>query len=120
MSLEERRMAAAKAIDRRRSPRVESIHLVTFEAEGAEGIGGTAVEVGRTLDVSVSGVRVETAIELDAGRELDLDVAVAERLIRAQGRVIHAEPMAPDRWEIGIQFTRIEPDDLELLVASRG
>ena len=109
-------MAAGKSIDRRRSPRVESIHLVTFEAEGAEGLGASAVEVGRTLDVSVSGVRVETTTEIAPGRELDLEIAVGERVVRAQGRVLHVERVAEGRWELGVQFTAVTREDQVVLV----
>lgn len=109
-------MAIGRPIDRRRSPRVESIHLVTFEAEGAEGVGASAVEVGRTLDVSVTGLRVETPTHLAVGRELDLEIAVGERVVRATGRVMHVEEAAEGLWEVGVQFTEVSREDQRALV----
>lgn len=105
-------MAAGKTIDRRRSPRVESIHLVTFEAEGA----ASAVEVGRTLDVSAVGARVETPTAVPVGQDLHLDIAVGDRIVRTAGRVVHAERAPDDRWQIGIELVRLTPADRAALV----
>lgn len=99
-------MAAGNPADRRRSPRVESIHLVTLSADGPDA-GGSAVEVGRTLDMSFKGVRVESTTEIAPGRELDVEIAIGDRVLRAKGRVIHAEAVAEGRWELGIELTDV-------------
>ncbi|MEZ4454911.1 MAG: PilZ domain-containing protein [Nannocystaceae bacterium] len=112
-------MASSNAIDRRRSPRVESIHLVTYETaktEDAATAGASVIEVGRTLDVSAHGVRVETSMGLPVGSELALEIAVGERVIRAGGRVVHAEETGEGRWEVGVRLTRLAQEDAAALL----
>lgn len=110
-------MGSGNAIDRRRSPRVESIHLVTYETtEPGEEDGSSVIEVGRTLDVSADGVRVETSMGLPIGCELTLEIAVGERVIHAGGRVVHAEETGESRWEVGVRLTRVADEDVASLV----
>jgi hypothetical protein len=107
---------AEELSDRRRSPRVRSLRLVTLEPihAGAEEV---PVDVGRTLDVSGAGVRVETTRELPAGQELELQIAASDRLLSARGRVVHVE-VAGALWVAGIAWVEIAPGDLAFLLES--
>jgi hypothetical protein len=102
--------------DRRRSPRVRSLRLVTLEPIGAEA-KEVPIDVGRTLDVSGTGVRVETTRELAPGQDLELQIAAGDRLVSARGRTVHAEP-AGGLWVIGIAWVEIAPGDLAFLLQS--
>ena len=105
---------AEEMSDRRRSARVRSLRLATLEPIGA-GSAEAPVEVGRTLDVSEAGVRLETTRELRPGQELELQIAVADRLINCRGRVVHTETSG-GLVLTGIEWLEITPRDLALLV----
>ena len=108
-------MARAEELeDRRRSARVRSLRLVTLEPIGT-GSGEAPIEVGRTLDVSEAGARVEIVRELPPGQELELQIAVGDRLIQARGRVVHTE-RAGSLVVTGIAWVEVAPADLGLLI----
>jgi hypothetical protein len=73
------------------------------------------IEVGRTLDVSEAGLRVETTRELLAGQDLELQIAAGDRLISAKGRVVHLEPTGTFVLT-GIEWVDISAEDLAFLV----
>lgn len=100
--------------DRRSSPRVRALRLMTLEPIGAE--PETApVDVARTLDISEAGVRVETTRELRVGQELELQIAAGDRVISARGRVVHAEA-AGALVVTGIEWVTIDAQDLAALI----
>lgn len=105
-----------KPIDRRRDPRVRSMHLVSYEAHAVDPTA-SPLTVGRTLDVSATGLRVETALMLGLGQELDLEIAVGEQVVEAKGRVVHAAEAGGSTFVTGVEFTDIAPEDLEFLLA---
>jgi c-di-GMP-binding flagellar brake protein YcgR len=88
--------------------------LSVTQGEGQRG-QGAQLEIGRTLDISEHGLRVETADALELGVDLELQIAAGERLIEARGRVVHCRPEA-DHHETGIQLTEIEDGDREALL----
>ena len=49
-----------------------------------------SVTVGRTVDVSETGVRLETPGHLCIDDEVRLEIAVEETVVKASGRVVHA------------------------------
>ena len=104
--------------DRRSSPRVRSLRLMTLEPIGAED-DNAPVDVGRTLDISEAGTRVETTRELKPGQELELQIAVGDRVISARGRVVHVENTGV-LVITGIEWVAIDKTDLALLVGLHG
>jgi hypothetical protein len=90
------------------------LRLVTLEAVSA-GSEAAPVEVGRTLDVSEAGIRVETARQLQPAQELDIQIAAGDRLVTARGRVVYSEPTG-SLAVTGIAWVTIAPDDLDRLV----
>jgi hypothetical protein len=100
--------------EQRRSPRIRSLHLTSYvPRKGSE--QDYIVSIGRTLDVSRGGVKVEVHRELAKGTELDMDIAIEDRLITAKGVVVHVEPLPGGLYGTGIRFTAVSDDDLALL-----
>jgi hypothetical protein len=100
--------------EQRKSRRIRSLHLTSYvPRKGSE--QEYIVSIGRTLDVSKGGVKVEVHRELAKGTELDMDIAVEDRLITAKGVVIYVEPLPGGLYGTGIRFTAISEDDLALL-----
>ena len=100
--------------EQRKSRRIRSLHLTSYvPRKGSE--QEYIVSIGRTLDVSKGGVKVETHRELAKGTELDLDIAIEDRVIAAKGVVVHVEPLPGGLYGTGIRFTAISEDALALL-----
>lgn len=71
--------------------------------------------VGRTVDVSETGVRVETPGHLCVDDKVRLEIAVEERVVNARGRVIRAMRTG-ELIEAGIEFTVIDDSDRLALI----
>jgi hypothetical protein len=86
-----------------RSPRIKSINLVSFarhnEVLKLDEDGGVA----RTVNLSKSGVLLETYTMLPVGSVLEIDLSLGDRLVTLAGEVIRAEP---DKgfFRLGIKF----------------
>lgn len=94
--------------DRRRSPRVRALYHIVLTSDGSS--EEQSVTVGRTIDVSESGVRVEIPGRLCVDDKVRLEIAVEETMVNAKGRVIRAMRVA-DLIEAGIEFTVISDAD---------
>ena len=100
--------------EHRQSRRIRSLHLTSYvPKKGRE--QEYIISIGRTLDVSKGGVRVEVHRELAKGTELDMDIAIEDRVITAKGEVVHVEPLSGGLYGTGIRFTAISEADLALL-----
>jgi c-di-GMP-binding flagellar brake protein YcgR len=100
--------------EKRGSRRIRSLNLTSYiprKGEKQEYI----ISIGRTLDVSEGGVKVEAHRELSEGTELELDIAVEDKVVSARGVVVHVEAMANGLFGTGIRFTSISEEDRSLL-----
>ncbi len=94
---------------------MRATHLVTVtKAEPQE---ETRISIARTLDVSSAGVRVDVIGRVCLDAQLELEIAVGERIIRAHGRVVHARRTEDHLVEVGIEFTSIADADRDALIA---
>ena len=100
--------------ERRDYPRVRALYHVVLTRNG--GTDEISVTVGRTIDVSESGVRVEIPGSLCIDDKVRLEIAVEETVVNAQGRVIRAMRLG-DLIEAGIEFTVISDSDRLALTA---
>lgn len=94
--------------ERRREPRVHALYHVIITADGTS--REVDMTVGRTLDVSAAGVRVETPGLLGVDDQVRLEIAVEETLIDARGRVVRVARVGR-LIEAGIEFTSITDSD---------
>ncbi|MFH1539597.1 MAG: PilZ domain-containing protein [bacterium] len=64
-------------------------------------------------DVCGGGLRLITNEKIDEGRILkfDMEVPGSQRAVAAEARVVWSEDMDGGCWEVGTEFTRIEPRD---------
>ena len=100
--------------EQRKSRRIRSLHLTSYvPRKGRE--QEYIVSIGRTLDVSKGGVKVEVHRELAKGTQLDMNIAVEDRVITAKGEVVYVEPLSGGLYGTGIRFTAISEADLALL-----
>ena len=95
-------------LERRRAPRVRALYHVVLTSEGdTEEVN---VRVGRTVDISETGVRIEAPGGLCVDDKVRLEIAVEETVVNARGRVIRAARVG-ELIEAGIEFTVIADED---------
>lgn len=91
--------------EHRKFIRYDSLHLLDYLVIDEEGNPGT-YSMGRTIDVSVDGLKLETAQPLDPNTLLSVTVGLEDDLIELQGRTTHANPFN-GRYLSGITFIKI-------------
>ena len=100
--------------EKRGSPRIRSLNLTSYvpkKDEQQEYI----ISIGRTLDVSKGGAKIETHRKLDRGVQLELQMAVEDRIISAKGEVLYSTDLGHGLFGTGIRFTSIDEEDRRLL-----
>ena len=104
--------------EKRSSRRIRSLNLTSYTPRKGEE-QQYIVSIGRTLDVSEGGVRVETHRKLANGTELEMDIAIEDRIITAKGEVVHTEELKNGLFGTGIRFSAISDEDRESLRLSK-
>jgi hypothetical protein len=102
--------------EKRASPRIRSLNLASYvpkKDERQEYI----ISIGRTLDVSEGGAKIETHRKLARGVQLELEIAVEDQIISAKGEVLYSMDLGNGLFGIGIRFTSIAEEDKRLLHA---
>ena len=100
--------------EKRVSSRIRTLYLTSYvpkKGEQQEHI----VSIGRTLDVSEGGARIETHRELDKGMQLDLEIAIGDKIIAATGEVLYSEELDDELFATGISFISIDEEDRRFL-----
>ncbi|MFZ0610918.1 MAG: PilZ domain-containing protein [Desulfobacterales bacterium] len=92
--------------DKRKFIRINSLNLSYVLVDGA----GEADRqtMGRTLDVSEAGIRLETHLPVEIGRHLMLSLGLEDDVVDIKGRVVHAAKNKAGKHELGIEL--LEPD----------
>jgi len=96
--------------EKRTSRRIRSLNLTSYtprKSDRQEYI----ISIGRTLDVSEGGVKVETHRQLANGTELEMDIAIEDQIITAKGEVVYTEELKNGLFGTGIRFTCISEED---------
>ena len=77
--------------------------------------------VARTLDISLSGARIEANLDgpmpMGPGGEVFLTLAMIDVLMKVRGRIAHTRETSEIDTEIGIQFLNIQAEELGLISA---
>ena len=97
--------------ERRRYARIRSFSLVAFDDTD---FGAC---MGRTLDISPGGMRVETFDPVPPGAKREIEVAVGDRIFVTQGTAVHSEKPRKGAYSAGIRFDRLRPDIVGALPA---
>ncbi|MGA7277679.1 MAG: PilZ domain-containing protein [Desulfocapsaceae bacterium] len=94
--------------EKRKYIRWDSIHLldyVVLEPDGSRG----RYSMGRTLDVSLNGVKLETVYRLPIDTELEITVGIEHDLIDLIGRVTHTN-IRGGRYVSGVEFVKMSAE----------
>ena len=70
---------------------------------------------GRSLDVSLDGIKIETDAEVLPNETLDITLAIGESLVKVKGKVVYVEQLPQGRYHVGIAFRDLSPVAQEAL-----
>lgn len=99
--------------EKRKHLRTESLRLLNYvsydkvEVEAAQGMG-------RTLNVSESGIMLETHDPFDIDQIISLRIGFEENVVDVRGRVIYTRQNSQEMYQSGIEF--FDVDHTALLV----
>jgi cell division protein ZapA (FtsZ GTPase activity inhibitor) len=93
--------------ERRRAERRNSLNFLEFAVVGAEE-KVLLREMGRTLDVSPAGIKLETPVLVEAGLVVRVALGLKDDMIELTGKVAHAEVTGPEMFSAGIQFLQMD------------
>lgn len=94
--------------NKRRHVRIRSLNLSHVFATDD---GDTAMQgMGRTLNLSESGMLLETTFDVPMGEPLTFTLGLEDELLELSGYAVYSKPVGAGRYETGIEFTNIEAD----------
>jgi c-di-GMP-binding flagellar brake protein YcgR len=100
--------------EKRKHSRVDSIYLLSYvnlDENDAELMQG----MGRTINVSESGIMLETHVAFNEGDTVDVVVGLKEDMVTIRGKVVFTRTAETGRYQSGIQFLSIEESSLATL-----
>jgi hypothetical protein len=101
--------------DKRRHIRVESTNLLNFVCID-EDCQPYHQGMGRTLNVSESGILLETYKVLDPRAHISISIGIEEELVDIEGEVVFLKESAKDTYEAGIRFSQINDKERMILL----
>lgn len=101
--------------DKRRHIRVASTNLLNFVCLDETG-EPCHQGMGRTLNVSESGILLETYKPIDPRTPISITIGIEEELVDLEGKVIFLKESAKGIYEAGIQFSHINDNERKILL----
>ena len=95
-------------IERRREPRERTYQLVNVSLVGRAGTHEQSL--GRTLDVSRGGLRVELDHDVSPGTRVQVDLALREALVSAPAEVRSVAPCVDGGYRLGLEFVDLDDE----------
>lgn len=100
--------------EKRKHSRIGSTNLLNYIYLD-EGEGDATQGMGRTLNVSESGLLLETHNPIDTKNIISLTVGFEEEMMDIRGRVVYSKKNEAGMYETGIEFFDINEDVLKVL-----
>jgi hypothetical protein len=91
--------------EKRRFIRYDALHLLDYTVMNADGSKGI-YSMGRTMDVSIDGIKMEIKDRFEPGTLLLVTVGLEDNLVELLGEIIHTTPVA-GRFVSGIVFKKM-------------
>ena len=99
--------------EQRKFIRYDSLHLLDYLVLDEDDKPGT-YSMGRTIDVSVDGMKLETTTLFEANTRLLITVGIEDDLVDLEGRTTHVLPL-DGRYVSGVTFLKITKEDRRVL-----
>jgi len=71
--------------------------------------------MGRTLNISESGMLLETHFPIEPEHTIQLTISLEEDLLDITGKPVHVHSLEGGKYQIGIEFFDLEGDDAGIL-----
>jgi len=101
-------------INKRKHERVDALNLlsyVTIDSDGKEWNQG----MGRTLNISESGLQLETNEPIQTKYILLISIGIEDQLVDIKGKVVYTNRGDAGMFETGIEFIEVKPDAMTVL-----
>ena len=99
--------------DKRKHERIESLNLSYICLDEDENI--VKQGMGRTLNMSESGMLLETHFPIEPKHTLQLTISLEEDLLDIKGKPIHIRSVEGGKYQIGIQFQDLGQKSTQML-----
>jgi hypothetical protein len=99
--------------NKRKHPRILSLNLSYICLDENNNI--VKQGMGRTLNISESGILLETHFPIESVYLVLLTIALEEDLLEIKGKPIHARSKETGEFQVGIEFLEPEQDSIRLL-----
>lgn len=94
---------ATSNVEKRDKPRVKKLFMVAYLPKDDEP-ARTPISLGRTVDISPTGVGMEVYKEVAAGTAIEMELNLEGVTLFARGKVVRVDPLADGNFLIGISF----------------
>ena len=71
--------------------------------------------MGRTLNISESGILLETHFPIESNHTIQLTVSLEENLLDIIGKPVHVKSIDGGKYQIGIQFADLDENATKML-----
>ncbi len=102
-----------KPAEKRKFLRLDALHLLDFLIIDEAG-NQCEYSMGRTLDVSINGIKMETVEEIPLKGSLLITLGIEDNLIDVSGVPVHTSK-ADNRHISGIEFNEVAPENRAVL-----
>ena len=100
--------------NKRRHERYDSLNLLSYvciDSDGKEWTQG----MGRTLDISETGLKLETHEPIDTKYVVLLAVGFEDDLVDIRGKIVYCNRGEQNKFEAGIEFLEVPPEAFTVL-----
>ena len=96
-------------VEKRSYPRVKKLYLISY-INKTEGHQTSPVSMGRTLDISPIGVRVEVYRNIKIDSIMEMEIDLKDFNLSVQGKVVRVQEIDKKVYVLGIQFNEYQPE----------
>jgi len=99
--------------NKRKHERIRSLNLSYFCLDENNNI--VKQGMGRTLNLSESGILLETHFPIEPNHTVKLTISLEENLLDIKGKPVHVKTIDGGKFQIGIQFADLDENATKLL-----
>ena len=99
--------------NKRKHERIQSLNLSYICIDEDENI--VKQGMGRTLNLSETGILLETHFPIELNHVVQLTISLEEDLLDIKGKPIHVRSSGQGKYEIGIQFVELDQGAFQIL-----
>lgn len=99
--------------NKRKHERIQSLNLSYICLDENNNI--VKQGMGRTLNISESGILLETHFPIESNHKIQLTISLEENLLDIIGRPVHVQSTDKGKYQVGIQFADLDETAAKML-----